>query len=192
MGRRRRPAAVWALADGKSICEVAGGPLDCTSNAASAATPDIETVRVHYKRFDGQYSNWGVHIWDGGGLGCVASEGRHYLDGRDRSRRRRSPTSTTTPPAVARSLSIPVLNTVANPAPHQPAVHHPRQAAGGDADDKDGRNDNISISYAAWKIAGKVGEVLDDRRRHRLHAALPETRGWRPPPTHAPSGSTSR
>ena len=58
----------WAVSGGNTIYKVAGDATNYTSNPAGAATPDIDTVRVHYKRFDGQYTNWGVHIWASSGL----------------------------------------------------------------------------------------------------------------------------
>jgi pullulanase len=58
----------WSMADGKTIYKKAGDPTNYKTNPAGATAPDITAVRVHYKRFDGNYSPWGVHIWNGSGL----------------------------------------------------------------------------------------------------------------------------
>ncbi|HJV60645.1 MAG TPA: pullulanase-associated domain-containing protein, partial [Albitalea sp.] len=44
------------------------GALAAKALAVASATPDLTAIRVHYRRFDGNYAAWGVHIWDGSGL----------------------------------------------------------------------------------------------------------------------------
>ena len=58
----------WSMTGGKTIFKVAGDSTNYPTNPAGAAAPNINTVRVHYKRTDGQYNNWGVHIWGSSGL----------------------------------------------------------------------------------------------------------------------------
>jgi pullulanase len=165
----------WALADGKSIYKVAGDKTNYTSNPAGAATPDIETVRVHYKRFDGQYSNWGVHIWDGSGLdvsrlkaGVTINEWTNAVPFTDFNNY-----ATGSGEIV---FDIPVLNPVADPTRTNLQFIIHGKPPGGDANDKDGRNDNISVSYAALKIAGKVGEVWMIQGDATVYTAFPDTR----------------
>jgi hypothetical protein len=61
------------------------------------------------------------------------------------------------------------------PAPTLQFIIHGKPP-GGDANDKDGRNDNISVSYAALKIAGKVGEVWLIQGDATVYTAFPDTR----------------
>ncbi|MCK7500398.1 MAG: hypothetical protein MZW92_66525 [Comamonadaceae bacterium] len=67
-------------------------PTNYARNPLGAPTPDIDRrVRVHYRRFDGQYANWGVHIWASSGLDVAApaaGRGDRPVDQRGAVRRR--------------------------------------------------------------------------------------------------------
>ena len=58
---------IWKFTDGGEFWLRSGDPTVYRSNPVGA-TPDIDTVRVHYKRFDGNYAPWGLHLWNGSGL----------------------------------------------------------------------------------------------------------------------------
>ena len=55
-------------AGANEIWRVQGDSTNYTSNPLLLPVPDIKTVRVHYKRFDGNYSAWGLHLWGSNGL----------------------------------------------------------------------------------------------------------------------------
>lgn len=56
-----------ALCNGTAFQQVlnasATGPAE-----TNVAVQDIKTLRVHYRRTDGNYAGWGLHMWDGGGV----------------------------------------------------------------------------------------------------------------------------
>ena len=165
----------WSMADGNSIYKVAGDRTNYTSNPAGAATPDIETVRVHYKRFDGQYDNWGVHIWGSSGLDAARlpagvvidqwtdavgfSEFANYAVGSGEV-----------------VFDIPVLNPQGDPARTNLQFIIHGKPPGGNPDDKDGRNDNITVNYAALRVSGKVGEIWLIQGDPTVYTAFPDTR----------------
>jgi hypothetical protein len=54
------------------IWRVQDDAITYSSNPLVATTPDIATLRVHYKRFDSTFDVWGLHMWDGGGINVSA------------------------------------------------------------------------------------------------------------------------
>ncbi len=165
----------WSLADGKSIYKVSGDKTNYTSNPAGAATPDIDTVRVHYKRFDGLYTNWGVHIWGSSGLdvsrlkpGVTIDQWTNAVPFTDFNNY-----ATGSGEIV---FDIPVLNPQADAARTNLQFIIHGKPPGGDPNDKDGRNDNITVNYTALKIAGKVGEVWLIQGDPTVYTAFPDTR----------------
>ncbi|HEY0858736.1 MAG TPA: pullulanase-associated domain-containing protein, partial [Albitalea sp.] len=55
-------------AGANEIWRIEGDSATYTHNPVNAAAPDLKAVRVHYKRYDGHYDRWGVHIWAGSGI----------------------------------------------------------------------------------------------------------------------------
>jgi hypothetical protein len=63
----------YALQAGANeIWRVQGDSTTYRSNPTGAARPDINKVRVHYKRFTGDYARWGLHLWATSGLDAAA------------------------------------------------------------------------------------------------------------------------
>ncbi|MCU0968055.1 MAG: DUF3372 domain-containing protein [Rubrivivax sp.] len=167
----------WAVAGGTSIYKLSGDATNYTSNPLGAPTPDIDTVRVHYQRLDGQYQNWGVHIWATSGLdvsrlpaptqpridvwtdALAFSEFDGYAELADEV-----------------VFDIPVLNPQgdANRTSLEFIIHG--KPPGGDPNDKDGRNDNIRVTYAALSIAGKVGEIWLVQGDPTVYTSKPDLR----------------
>jgi pullulanase len=168
----------WALSGGNSIWKREGDATNYTTNPIGAPTPDIDTVRVHYQRLDGQYDKWGVHIWGASGLdvsrlpaatqpridnwvdALAFNEFNGYSAGADEI-----------------VFDIPVLNPQGDP--NRTALEfiiHGRGPAGGDPNDKDGRDNNIRATYAALTIAGKVGEIWLVQGDSTVYTARPDLR----------------
>jgi pullulanase/glycogen debranching enzyme len=165
----------WSVADGKTIYKVAGDRTNYTSNPAGAATPDIDTVRVHYKRFDGQYQNWGIHIWPTSGLDTARVPAGVVIDSWP------NPVPFASWPGYAAGagevvFDIPVLNPQgdASRTNLQFIIHG--IPPGASLDDKDGRNDNIQVNYAALKINNKVGEIWLIQGDPTVYTSFPDTR----------------
>jgi len=165
----------WALTGGNTIYKLAGDSTNYTSNPSGAATPDISSVRVHYKRTDGLYTNWGVHIWGSSGLdvaglkpGVTIDQWTNAVPFTDFNN------YTTDNNGIV--FDIPVLNPTGDAARTQVEFIIHGKPPGGDPNDKDGRNDNIQVKYAALKITNKVGEVWLVQGDPTVYTSFPDTR----------------
>ena len=165
----------WALTGGNTIYKVAGDSTNYTSNPSGAATPDISSVRVHYKRSDGLYTNWGVHIWGSSGLDVAGLKPGVTID--------QWPNAvpftdfnnyTTDNNGIV--FDIPVLNPQGDAKRTQLEFIIHGKPPGGDPDDKDGRNDNIQVKYAALKITNKVGQIWLIQGDPTVYTSFPDTR----------------
>ena len=165
----------WKVADGTKVWKKQGDSTNYTSDPAGATTPDLTTVRVHYKRADAAYTNWGVHIWGSSGLDVNGLKPGVQIDNWDN--------------AVAFTdfnnysigdggivFDIPVLNPTADVARTGLEFIIHGKPPGGDKNDKDGRNDNIKVNYAALKITGQVGEIWLLQGDPTAYYKFPDTR----------------
>ncbi|HQY09230.1 MAG TPA: pullulanase-type alpha-1,6-glucosidase [Burkholderiaceae bacterium] len=159
------------------IWRIEGDNTTYTSNPLGAATPDIETLRVHYTRNDARYTDWGVHIWDGSGLNLAGlsaaaqarinnwndalafSEFNGYAAGSDEV-----------------VFDIPVLNPQADAGRTALEFIIHGKPAGGDPNNKDGRDNNIRVAYAALNITGKVGQIWLVQGDATVYTAKPDLR----------------
>ncbi|MFG6460973.1 alpha-1,6-glucosidase domain-containing protein [Roseateles sp. DXS20W] len=144
-----------------------------TSNPLLLAAPDIKTVRVHYKRFDGGYSAWGLHLWNGSGLDAAALPAGTAIDNWGQ------PVPLSAMPGYAAGdgevvFDIPVLNPQgdANRKGLEFIIHGlaPNQ------NDKDGRDNNIRVEYGALAIQNQVGHVWLVERDATVYTATPDLR----------------
>ena len=139
-------------------------------------TPDIDTVRVHYKRFDGAYDQWGLHLWPTSGIDPSRLAGL-TLDQWDH------PVPLASMPAYAAGSSeitfdLPVLNPQgdANRSAVEFIVHGMPSNPNGGVNNKDGWNDNIRVSYAALSISNRVGQVWLVQGTPTVFTTPPNTR----------------
>ncbi len=165
----------WAVSGGNTIYKVAGDATNYTSNPAGAATPDIDTVRVHYKRFDGQYTNWGVHIWASSGLDTTRLDPSVVIDQWTNAVAfSQFPNHATGSGEIV--FDIPVLNPRGDAARTALEFIIHGKPPGGNENDKDGRNDNIRVNYAALTITNKVGEIWLIQGDATVYTAFPDSR----------------
>ncbi len=165
----------WDMSGGNSIYKIAGDPTNYPSNPAGASAPNIDTVRVHYRRLDGQYTNWGVHIWASSGLdvaglkpGVTIDQWTNAVPFTDFNN------YTTDDNGIV--FDIPVVNPTAdNSRTNLQFIIHGKPP-GGDPNDKDGRNDNITVSYATLNINNKVGEIWLIQGDATVYTSYPDTR----------------
>ena len=143
-----------------------------TSNPDGASAPDINTVRVHYLRYANDYSTWGLHLWDGSGLDSSRMGGIAYGDWNN-------PTPFSAMPNYALAASevtfdIPVVNPSTTPGANslQFIIH----GMPPNVDDKDGRANNIVVSYANLTIANQVGEIWMVQGNATVYTSVPDTR----------------
>jgi pullulanase len=164
----------WSVASGNAIWKLAGDATNYATNPLSAATPDIDTVRVHYKRFDGNYAPWGLHLWSTNGIDVARIPAGVTIDswpnavGFDQM-----PGYTVGSGEVV--FDIPVLNPTGDPVNRRflEFIIHGKAPNEGD---KDGRNDNIRVTYASLTITGKVGQIWLVQQDATVYTAVPDTR----------------
>ncbi|MFN7723561.1 MAG: alpha-1,6-glucosidase domain-containing protein [Rubrivivax sp.] len=149
-----------------------GDNVTYNANPAGATAPDITTVRVHYKRFGGDYSGWGLHLWEGSGIDTSRLAGLTLNDWGNAVPLSSMPGYAAGAGEVV--FDIPVLNPQgdANRAAVEFIVHGraPNQ------DNKDGRPNNIRVDFAGLKIVNRVAEVWLVQEDATLYSAAPDLR----------------
>jgi pullulanase/glycogen debranching enzyme len=163
----------WKVADGNAIWKLSGDATNYKTNPLAAGTPDIETVRVHYKRFDGAYANWGLHLWPTNGINTAALPPGVTIDVWTAA----VPFAQMPGYAVASGeivFDIPVLNPQGDP--NRKALEFIIHGLPPNQDNKDGRSDNIKVSYASLAISNKVGSVWLVQDDAGVYTAPPDTR----------------
>jgi pullulanase/glycogen debranching enzyme len=155
------------------IWRLQGDSTNYTSNPLALPVPDIKTVRVHYKRFDGAYNAWGLHLWNGSGLDVSRLPAGMAIDIWNQ------PVPLSAMPGYTVGdgevvFDIPVLNPQgdANRRGLEFIIH----GMPPNENDKDGRPDNIRVEYAALTIANQVGHVWLVERDATVHLAPPDLR----------------
>ena len=140
------------------------------------ATPDIDTVRVHYKRFDGAYDQWGLHLWPTSGIDPARLAGL-TLD------QWGNPVPLASMPNYAAGsgeivFDLPVLNPQgdANRSAVEFIIHGMPSNPNGGVNNKDGWNDNIRVSYAALSISNRVGQIWLVQGTPTVFTTPPNTR----------------
>ncbi|MBL8353042.1 MAG: DUF3372 domain-containing protein [Burkholderiaceae bacterium] len=164
----------WRVADGTEVWKLSGDPTHYTSNPL--ATPDISSVRVHYLRKDGKFAAWGVHIWPGSGVDVARLEPGVVIGDWMNAVAFSSFSNYAQPTPNEVVFDIPVLNPKSDPSRTSlEFIIHGKPPAG-DPNDKDGRNDNIRVNYAALKIEGGVGAVWLLQGDPTVYTTAPDTR----------------
>ncbi len=160
-------------AGANEIWRTQGDNANYSTNPLASGTADIKTVRVHYKRFDGKYSDWGLHLWDGAGLNVAALPANVVINNWSQ------PVPLASMPNYAAGtgevvFDVPVLNpkdSASNPTSLQFIIH-----GISNPDDKDGRTDNVTIKYAQLAIAAQVGEVWLVQQDAGVYSSVPDSR----------------
>jgi pullulanase len=166
----------WSMADGNTIYKLAGDTTNFKTNPLGAATPDLTTVRVHYKRFDGNFADWGVHIWATSGLdvaglkpGVVIDQWTNAVPFNDFNNFSQANASEVV-------FDIPVLNPKADDSRKSLEFIIHGKPPGGDPNNKDGRVDNIKVTYSALTINNQVGEIWLVQDDATVYTSRPDSR----------------
>jgi pullulanase len=143
-----------------------------TSDPIAAGPVDIDTVRVHYLRWANDYSTWGLHLWDGSGLDTSRMGSTAYGDWNN-------PTPFSAMPGYTLGASevtfdIPVLNPTANAG--QSSLQFIIHGMPPNQNDKDGRDNNIIVNYAALTVANHVGEIWMVQQNAGVYTSVPDLR----------------
>jgi pullulanase/glycogen debranching enzyme len=160
-------------AGANEIWRLQGDSTNYTSNPLLLPAPDIKTVRVHYKRFDGAYDAWGLHLWSGSGLDAARLPAGMAIDLWSQ------PVALSAMPGYAAGdgevvFDIPVLNPQGDIK--RKGLEFIVHGMPPNENDKDGRNDNVRVEYAALKVEGQVGHVWLVERNATVYTAPPDLR----------------
>ncbi len=155
------------------IWRVQGDGTTYTANPLGATTPDITKLRVHYKRFDGDYAAWGLHLWNGSGLDASRLPAGTTIE------QWTAPVAFSAMPGYVAGVAevvfeIPVLNPQADAS--RTSLSFLIHGQPPKIDDKDGRSADIRVDYAALAISGQVGEVWLVQGDATVYTAAPDTR----------------
>ncbi|WP_457323547.1 pullulanase-associated domain-containing protein, partial [Roseateles sp. P5_E11] len=161
------------LAGANEIWRLAGDSTSYASNPLLLPAPDIKTLRVHYKRFDSGYSAWGLHLWNGSGLNAPALPAGVNIENWGQ------PVPLSAMPGYAVGdgevvFDIPVLNPQGDV--NRKALEFIIHGMPPNENDKDGRNDNIHVEYAALNIQNQVGQIWLVERDATVYFAPPDLR----------------
>ncbi len=165
----------WQFADGDALWLLSGDATVYPANPR-AATPDIDTVRVHYRRYDGGYAHWGLHLWDGSGIDVARLTGLAIGDWNNPVPLSAMPNYVAAADGSEVAFDLPVLN--------------PRDAAGrtrvdlvlhgvpdnpqGGVDNKDGWTSDIGIRFASLQVADGTGHAWLVQQEPRVFTAPPD------------------
>jgi len=164
----------YALQSGANeIWRLQGDSTNYASNPLLLPVPDIKTLRVHYKRFDGGYSAWGLHLWNGSGLNAAALPAGVTIDNWGQ------PVPLNAMPGYTAGdgevmFDIPVLNPQGDV--NRKNLEFIIHGMPPNENDKDGRNDNIHVEYAALSIQNQVGQIWLVERDATVYTAPPDLR----------------
>ncbi len=151
---------------------------DATVYAANplAATPDIDTVRVHYRRYDNGYAQWGLHLWQGSGIDTARLAGLDIGDWNAPVPLSAMPNYTVSADGVEVAFDLPVLN------PRDDAgrtrvdfvLHGMPGNPHGGVDNKDGWTSDIGIGFSALTADGRTAHAWLVQQEPRVFAAPPD------------------
>ncbi len=166
---------LWSFQDGGELYLKSGDPTVYRSDPSGGL--DLDTVRVHYKRFDAKYDVWGLHLWPTSGIDVARLPGLVLEQWDNPIPLSSMPGYAAAPDGSEVVFDVPVLNPVADPG--RVAVEfilHGLPSNPGGVDNKDGWTTNPRAVYASLKIASRVGEVWMVQEDQRMHTSPPSTR----------------
>ncbi|MCZ8236410.1 MAG: DUF3372 domain-containing protein [Inhella sp.] len=147
----------YTLKPGKNeIWRKQGDPVTYTSPPGGAtAAPDITTVRVHYKRYAADYAAWGLHLWPSSGIDVARLPGLTLDQWNNAVAFSAMPGYSQGSGEVV--FDVPVLNPKLDSS--RKSVEFIIHGRPPNENDKDGRNDNIRVTFTDLSITGQVGHV---------------------------------
>ncbi|TWT22525.1 DUF3372 domain-containing protein [Luteimonas marina] len=167
---------IWHFADGGAFWLRSGDATVYRSNPL-AGTPDIDTVRVHYRRYDNGYAHWGLHLWDGSGIDASRLPGLALGDWNNPVPLSALPNYAAAADGSEVAFDLPVLNPQGDAArTHVDFVLHGLASnPDGGVDNKDGWTSDIRVSLAALSIADRTGHAWLVQQEPQVFTAPPDT-----------------
>lgn len=155
------------------IWRLQGDSTNYSSNPLLLPAPDIKTVRVHYKRFDAGYANWGLHLWNGSGLNAAALPAGVQIDNWGQA----VPLSAMPGYATDNGdvvFDIPVLNPQGDV--NRKGLEFIIHGLSPNENDKDDRDNNIRVEFSALTLQNQVGHIWLVERDATVYTAPPDLR----------------
>jgi pullulanase len=154
------------------IWRLQGDGTTYLSNPLESPVPDITTVRVHYLRYQADFANWGLHLWNGSGLDSARLPGVPIEQWG-------APVPFASMPGYQQRDSevvfdIPVLNPQADNS--RTALEFIVHGMPPNEGDKDGRDNNIRVAYAALNISNQVGQIWLVQQDATVYTSPPDLR----------------
>jgi pullulanase len=160
-------------AGANEIWRLQGDSTNYPQNPLLLPAPDIKTVRVHYKRFDSGYSAWGLHLWNGSGLDATRMPAGTPIDIWNQ------PVPLSAMPGYAAGngevvFDIPVLNPQGDV--NRKGLEFIIHGMPPNENDKEGRDNNIRVEFAALAIQNQVGHIWLVERDATVYSGPPDLR----------------
>jgi pullulanase len=168
---------LWSFRDGAELWLKSGDATVFRTNPLGGAL-DLATVRVHYKRFDGNYAVWGLHLFTAGGIDADRLPGLLIEDFAHPVPLSAMPGFTAQPDGSEVAFDLPVKNPKDDPSRIAAAfVLHgtPDNPAGG-VNNKDGWSSDQRIVFASLSVSQQVGEVWLVQDIPQVFTSLPNPR----------------
>jgi pullulanase/glycogen debranching enzyme len=168
---------LWKFSDGGELWLKSADPTIYRSNPL-AATLDLATVRVHYKRFDANYAAWGLHLFSAGGIDAARLPGLTIEDFAQPVPLSAMPGYTALADGSEVAFDLPVLNPKDDASRLAAAfiIHGTPDNPYGGVNNKDGWSSDIGVVYAGLSITNQVGEVWIVQETPQVFTSPPNTR----------------
>jgi pullulanase/glycogen debranching enzyme len=152
-----------------------GDPVSYSSppDGGPAAVPDLRSIRVHYKRFDGDYAAWGLHLWPSNGIDMARLPAGVVIDQWNNAAGfERLPGHAV---GVGEQVfEIPVLNPKQDST--RTALEFIIHGKAPNENDKDGRDANIRVAYAELTVSNQVGDIWLVQGDPKVYTSAPDLR----------------
>lgn len=166
----------WSFATGNEFWLRSGDATVYRSNPISGSI-DLATLRVRYRRFDGQFANWGLHLWNGSGIDVARLGGVPIEQWDNPVPLSAMPNYAASPDGTEVAFDLPVLNP--KDAAGREAVEFiihgmPSNPAGG-VNNKDGWNSNIRVTYSTLSIFEQTAPIWLVQEVPQVFTSSPST-----------------
>jgi pullulanase len=151
---------LWRFADGGELWLKSGEATVYRTNPDALASLDLTTLRVHYQRPDGNFTPWGLHLWDISRIDAARLPGLTLNVWENPVRFAAMPNHA----AVSANevvFDLPVLNPRddASRSAVEFIIHGTPDNPNGGSGNKDGWTDNIRIDYANVSAVNGVAHI---------------------------------
>jgi pullulanase len=167
----------WSFSTGNEFWLKSGDATIYRSNPLSS-TIDVDTVRVHYKRFDAGYANWGLHLWPTSGIDVSRLAGLVLEQWNNAVPLSSMPNYVAAADGSEVAFDLPVLNPAASPdrLAVEFIIHGRPTNPNGGENNKDGWNNNVRVTYSALSITNRTGDIWLVQEDPTVYTTIPDTR----------------